>query len=55
MTHLARSVCHRLMAWGRFCRHFGPISVVPYPSAASTVELIRMAPRNPHMIDRSEM
>ena len=55
MHHFASSVCQRLMATGMFWRHFGPISVVPYPSAASTVELTRMAPRNPHMIASSEM
>jgi len=53
--HFARSVCQRLMAAGIRCRHLGPISLVPYPSAASMLELTRTAPRNPHMIDRSEM
>ncbi len=54
-THFDNSVCHRLMATGMRWLHFGPISVVPYPSAASTVVLTRMAPRKPHMIARSEM
>ena len=54
-AHLVRRVCHRLMATGIRCRHLGPISLVPYPSAVSMLELTRTAPRNPHMSASSEM
>ena len=53
--HFVSSVCHRLMVTGIRCRHLGPISLVPYPSAASMLELTRTAPRNPHMSASSEM
>jgi hypothetical protein len=41
------SVCHRLIGSGWRWRHRGPISVVAYPVAASTAELMMAPPKNP--------
>jgi hypothetical protein len=47
MTHLMTSVFHRLIGSGWRCRHRGPISVVAYPVAASTEELMMVPAKKP--------
>jgi len=47
MTHLMTSVFHRLISSGWRCRHRGPISVVAYPVAASTEELMMVPAKKP--------
>ena len=43
------SVFHRLIGSGWRWRHLGPISVVAYPVAASTEELMIVPAKNPHV------
>src|SRR6516165_5499733 len=47
MTHLMTSVFHRLIGSGWRCRHRDPISVVAYPVAASTEELMMVPAKKP--------
>ncbi len=54
-AHFDSRVWTRVMATGMRWLHFGPISVMPYPSALSTVVWTRIAPRNPHMMESSEI